>query len=1040
MGSPVRTRWGPIQSMLYLSPLLIATPLYALWSHYALPQPITELTNPITSLPQISESQILAHAKYLSEDIGYRTVGSREHALGDAWMFKQALELQRQCEEIIKAHPGRKLQCETWRQEGSGSHRFDFLQQRLYKTYRDLSNIVVRVSDGTEAGKEHAVLVNSHLDSTLPSPGAADDALSVGVMLECLRVLINTPNWEPTYSIVFLFNNAEESLQDGSHLYSTQHPTAQSVRAVINLEACGTTGPELLFQATSEEMIQAYSRVPRPFGTVIANEVFSSGVIMSDTDFRQFELYLNVTGLDMAVVGNSYLYHTGLDLVENIEPGVAQHMAENTLALLQYLSSAESPLPTLTSGYTKPTTVFFYVFHYFFIYSFSTAKIMYAALLIASVAFVRVSFVQPAPALRKGAGVIAQNLKGLSAHLLGLVGAVLGANAVAFIMSTVLNRSLSWFSVELSCLLLYGALLSQFLVGRVHEQAMFTSLLLLDAVAACAIQALGVGSAAMFFIVGLPLFIALVLNSLLSKRGESISLWSYAVGQFVPLSVGAETIFTTLDVFVPLTGRMGADAPGEHIIASIVAFTGAVSLPLLLPFIHRFPRIKGRALLVSSILTTVAIAVFSAREPFDKMHPKRLFVIHMENITTSEQHLHIAAADGAPGFHELAHDFAKEFSLPGVAPTTNAVDNWNGDWDTLYPFSHFITPYKLDLPLKPEYLNAPDHDFSVTAVNDTIDAKAGTRSFTLVVQHPGIIWTAVAFDAHVLSWDLDDSPPDEYARHHIKEGSFYGHNVWKSNFVVKLPPTPDHRIKFNFVGIHEKAMWPGKAKEKEEGGRAMQLLEDLDSWLKKEKGDIFQLMLLGCVGGIALHVNIYVVYLGPNMQFHYFIYLAGKTLCLQRVASQNAWMSRALGVMGVNVLQASYALQYPPPTQPQMTAGTPVKKAFMPPPQSPPNSTPRRLGLSTSASPQPQKSFGSSYAASPLSTPSRTLNYSIPASASSAFDSSLNSSTMSLPNSPSPVLNSPLAAYRGKHSNYVAQSFSGDLFSRMTARADDDDD
>lgn len=58
--------------------------------------------------------------------------------------------------------------------------RFDFLQQRLYKTYRDLSNVVVRVSDGTEAGKEHAVLVNSHVDSTLPSPGA-------GELVSCLH-------------------------------------------------------------------------------------------------------------------------------------------------------------------------------------------------------------------------------------------------------------------------------------------------------------------------------------------------------------------------------------------------------------------------------------------------------------------------------------------------------------------------------------------------------------------------------------------------------------------------------------------------------------------------------------------------------------------------------------------------------------------------------------------------------------------------------------------------------------------------------------
>jgi Zn-dependent M28 family amino/carboxypeptidase len=55
-----------------------------------------------------------------------------------------------------------------------------------------------------------------------------------------------------------------------------------SVRAAINLEAAGTTGPELLFQATSEQMIEAYSHVPRPYGTIVANEVFSSGIMLSE--------------------------------------------------------------------------------------------------------------------------------------------------------------------------------------------------------------------------------------------------------------------------------------------------------------------------------------------------------------------------------------------------------------------------------------------------------------------------------------------------------------------------------------------------------------------------------------------------------------------------------------------------------------------------------------------------------------------------------------------------------------------------------------
>lgn len=70
-------------------------------------------------------------------------------------------------------------------------------------------------------------------------------------------------------------------------------------------------------------MIEAYSKVPRPHGTVVAADIFSSGIIMSEyvlslivignvaepslslvsTDFVQFEKYLGISGLD---VGQSY--------------------------------------------------------------------------------------------------------------------------------------------------------------------------------------------------------------------------------------------------------------------------------------------------------------------------------------------------------------------------------------------------------------------------------------------------------------------------------------------------------------------------------------------------------------------------------------------------------------------------------------------------------------------------------------------------------------------------------------------------------------
>lgn len=95
--------------------------------------------------------------------------------------------------------------------------------------------------------------MNAHTDSTLPSPGAADDLIGVAAMLESLRVMGLT-NRRLSNAVVFLFNGAEESLQDGSHLFITQHPLRDTIRAVINLEACGVGGPEIVFQATSKEV------------------------------------------------------------------------------------------------------------------------------------------------------------------------------------------------------------------------------------------------------------------------------------------------------------------------------------------------------------------------------------------------------------------------------------------------------------------------------------------------------------------------------------------------------------------------------------------------------------------------------------------------------------------------------------------------------------------------------------------------------------------------------------------------------------------
>jgi hypothetical protein len=122
-------------------------------------------------------------------------------------------------------------------------------------------------------------------------------------------------------------------------------------------------------------------------------------------------------------------------------------MANTALALLKHLSSPVSPLPELTSGYTRPSTVFFSLAGFFWIYSFKTAKVMYTTLLVATVSFI---------CLRKSSRVWKEQLQGGLRVLGGIVGALVGANGVAVVMDKLLGKGMSWFSREYSPLLLYA--------------------------------------------------------------------------------------------------------------------------------------------------------------------------------------------------------------------------------------------------------------------------------------------------------------------------------------------------------------------------------------------------------------------------------------------------------------------------------------------------------------------------------------------------------------------------------------------------------
>ncbi|CAH0598172.1 unnamed protein product [Chrysodeixis includens] len=298
------------------------------------------------SMPSIVRESSVARDDSItfSEEVAHRhllrIVGDEPRVSGTPYHLNKTYDMKAMLDEIaVRAN---QVVRTDW-QVASGDY-FHTTSASFVNVYQNVSNIVALLEgesgflpNGTIGS---TILVNCHYDSVPYALGASDNAAFCAIMAETLTKMARSRQ-KPKHNIVFLFNGAEENGLQASHAF-LQHPWAEGVTAVVNLDAAGMNGKPTIFQATDPRVLSAYSRVvPRPNAQGLAEFMFYSGIIPSDTDFRIWREFGGIQGIDIAFVKWAHVYHTRNDRPELVLPGVLQNAGDMLLALCTELANHE---------------------------------------------------------------------------------------------------------------------------------------------------------------------------------------------------------------------------------------------------------------------------------------------------------------------------------------------------------------------------------------------------------------------------------------------------------------------------------------------------------------------------------------------------------------------------------------------------------------------------------------------------------------------------------------------------------------------------
>jgi hypothetical protein len=208
----------------------------------------------------------------------------------------------------------------------------------------DLENLVARIP-GRVPGPARIAVV-AHTDSVPGAPGASDDGAGVACALGVARSLLADP---PRHDTLLVLTDGEERGLLGAQAFLAQDPAAAELRAVVNLDARGASGPAFVFE-TGPETAWLSSILARRVPAVRANSLMGVvyGAMPNGTDFTVF-LRQGISGFNVAFVGDVGAYHTPDDTVERQSAATRAHMGMTAISLVRALDE-ELPKEGIPAG------------------------------------------------------------------------------------------------------------------------------------------------------------------------------------------------------------------------------------------------------------------------------------------------------------------------------------------------------------------------------------------------------------------------------------------------------------------------------------------------------------------------------------------------------------------------------------------------------------------------------------------------------------------------------------------------------------------